>query len=98
MKTNTLILLALSTFLVTSCNKQKAAIDDRAEASKEAIDSRKDSVEAEAETAKEQTDTNAAIDKANIDAAKQPTKLNSTPTKKSSMHKPLLKKPASMHS
>lgn len=70
MKITAFSLLALSALALSSCNKQKAAIDARTDARQTAIDHEKEAVEASAKEATTQTDANAAIDKANIEAAK----------------------------
>jgi hypothetical protein len=70
MKSILLTTLALSTLLVVSCNKQKAAIDARTDTKQTAIDHEKEAVTAAAKEATAQTDANAAIDKANIEANK----------------------------
>lgn len=64
------VLIALAALFTISCNKEKVAINDSNEATKDAIDNRKDQVEADAKKAIEQTDANAEIDKARIEAAK----------------------------
>jgi len=69
MKRTALILIALTSLAVIGCNKQKAAIDAKTDATKDAINGRKDSVEAAAEDALKQTDANAKVNKANIEAA-----------------------------
>lgn len=63
-----LALIALSTFIVVSCDKQKADIDAKKESTISAIDNEKDAVNAAAENATKRTDINATIDKANIEA------------------------------
>ncbi len=70
MKLTAFALLALTTLAVSSCNKQKAAIDARTDASQNAIDHEKEAVDVAAKEALKQTNTNAEIDKANIQAGK----------------------------
>ncbi len=70
MKYTTLVILALAASFSVGCDKQKAAIDETKNATKEAIDMRKDEVNAVAKEATKQTDTNATIDKARIEADK----------------------------
>lgn len=70
MKFPTYTIAALAAILTTSCNKQKAAINESTEATKDAIDTRKAEVDANAKLATEQTDANAKIDKARIEADK----------------------------
>ena len=62
MKFPTYAIAALAAILTTSCNKQKAAINESTEATKDAIDSRKAEVDASAKYATEQTDANAKIE------------------------------------
>ena len=64
------ITIAIAAVLTVSCNKQKAAIDEKADATKDAIDMRKTEVNADAKDAIKKTDTNAKIDKARIEANK----------------------------
>ena len=71
MKHITLAILALSTFIVASCDKQKAAIDANTDAAKNAIEHQKDAVTDAAKELKAQTDVNATVDKANIEASKE---------------------------
>lgn len=70
MKHTKLIILALAALVSIGCDKQKAAIDDNNNATKEAIDIRKDEVSADAKEATKQTDANAMIEKARIEANK----------------------------
>jgi hypothetical protein len=65
-----LVILALAAGLSVGCDKQKTAIDDHKEATKEAINIRKDEVNTAAKKATAQTDANAKIDKAQIEANK----------------------------
>ena len=62
--------ILLATFVLVGCDKQKAAIEDNKEATKNAIDNRKDAVDAAAKEAKKQTDVDATIEKAKIEAQK----------------------------
>ncbi len=62
--------LVLSILVIVSCNKEKSAINAKAEATKDAIDKEKRDVNTAAANATQQTDHNAAVDKANIEAAK----------------------------
>ena len=62
---------ALSALLLASCNKEKSAISDKAQATKAAIDDEKRAVNTAAESATKQADLNAAIDKANVKANKE---------------------------
>lgn len=71
MKYSILPLLAVASLFVVSCNKEKAAIEDRKDAAKEAIEAKKDAAEKAAEQAKDQVDANAKTDKANIEASKE---------------------------
>ena len=64
------LLLAVSAFVIASCDKQKEAIDDATTAKKQAIDERKDAVNAAAKDAIKQTDVTGTVDKANIEANK----------------------------
>ena len=57
--------------LSVGCDKQKSAVNENKEATKEAIDIRKDEVNVAAKKATAQTDANAAIDKAQIEANKK---------------------------
>ncbi len=70
MKLTVLGLLVFATLSVSSCNKQKAAIDARSDASQNAIDREKEAVDLAAKEALKQTTANAAIDKASIEAGK----------------------------
>jgi hypothetical protein len=70
MKYSKFAIIAIAAVLTIGCNKQKAAIDDTEEATKEAIDARKAEVNADAKLATEQTDVNAKVDKAMIEANK----------------------------
>jgi uncharacterized iron-regulated membrane protein len=70
MKLTVFTLLALTTLVISSCNKEKAAINARTDASEKAINHEKQDVEAAAKEAVTRTDANAAIDKANIEASK----------------------------
>lgn len=70
MKHTKIIILALATTLLISCNKEKAAIDDRNDAVKEEINARKVEVDDAAKMATKQTETNATIDNAEIEATK----------------------------
>ena len=70
MKYPTYAIVAIATVLTIGCNKQKTAIDESTDATKEAIDTRKAEVTADAKYATEQTDVNAKIDKARIEANK----------------------------
>jgi hypothetical protein len=70
MKITALGLLVLATLLVSSCNKQKAAIDARSDATQNAIDREKEAVDLAAKEALKQNTANAAIDKASIEAGK----------------------------
>jgi hypothetical protein len=54
--------------LVSSCNKQKSAINETKDADQAVIESREEKVDANAKNAIEQTQINADIDKANIKA------------------------------
>lgn len=71
MKQTTLAILALSSFLIVGCDQQKAAIDSKAAATKEAIENTKDAVNTAAADATKQTDANATIVKADIEASKE---------------------------
>jgi hypothetical protein len=62
--------LALTTLFLAHCNKEKAAIDARSDATKTAIDDEKRGVNAAAENAIKQADLNAAENKADIEAGK----------------------------
>jgi PBP1b-binding outer membrane lipoprotein LpoB len=42
------VVIALAAFVLVGCDKQKSAIDDNKEATKNAIDNRKDAVDAQA--------------------------------------------------
>ena len=55
---------------LVGCNKEKAAIEDNKDMTKEVINDQKDAVDASAKAAKKQTDVNAEIDKAKIEAKK----------------------------
>ena len=70
MKTTKYLLVALAAVISIGCDKQKAAIDETKEATKEAIDMQKADVNASAKEATRQTDVNATIDKAVIEANK----------------------------
>jgi len=61
-------MLTLTAACLAGCDQQKALIEDKKEATKDAIDNRKDAVDAAAKDAKKQTEIDAAIDKAKIDA------------------------------
>jgi hypothetical protein len=65
-----LIPVVFAAFVLVACDKQKAAIDDKKEATKNVIDNRKDAVDAAATAAKKQTEVDAAIEKAKIEANK----------------------------
>ena len=62
--------ILLATFVLVGCDKQKAAIEDNKEATKNAIDTQKEAVDAAAKEAKKQTDMEATIEKAKIEAQK----------------------------
>ena len=70
MKYPTYTIVVIATILTIGCNKQKAVIDDKTDATKEAIDTRKGEVAEDAKYATERTDVNAKIDKARIEANK----------------------------
>jgi hypothetical protein len=70
MKLPTSAIATVLAILTIGCNKQKAAIDETEEATKEAIEARKSEVAADAKYATEKTDANAKIDKARIEADK----------------------------
>lgn len=70
MKTTKYFLITLAAAISFSCDQHKTAINDHAEATKEAIDVRKAEVNASAKDAIQQTDANATIDKAVIEANK----------------------------
>ena len=70
MKYTLTIILAFSAFLAVGCDKQKAAINDQNEATKDAIDLRKNEVNSAAKAATKQADANSVIDKAIIEANK----------------------------
>ena len=82
MKHTKFVILALAAILSVSCDKQKAAIDDSTQATKNAIDTRKDEVDAEAKAAVKQADKNAIIDKARIEANKDATQAQLDADKK----------------
>jgi hypothetical protein len=63
-------ILMFAVAISVGCNEKKAAINDRNDATKEAIDVRKNEVNAAAKEATKQTDANAALDKAKIEAGK----------------------------
>ena len=70
MKLTNYIILSLVAVLAIGCDKQKTAIEENKEATKEAIDMRKTEVDKAAKDATRQTDVNATIDKARIEANK----------------------------
>jgi len=70
MKYTTSLILAIAALFAVSCDKQKGAINNQNEATKDAIDLRKDEVNANAKEASKQADTNAEINKARIEANK----------------------------
>lgn len=70
MKLTAFALLILASLLASSCNKQKAAIDARTDATQNAIDREKEAVDLAAKAALKQNAANAAIDKASIEAGK----------------------------
>ncbi len=82
MKLTTTAFLALTTLFLAHCNKEKAAIDAQAHASKEVINDEKRAVNAAAENATKQADLNAAVDKANIEANKEITQAQLDADKK----------------
>ena len=59
-------IVAFSTLFIVACDKDKAAVEARTDATKDAIDNRKVEVKKAASDAIKQTDINANIDKANI--------------------------------
>lgn len=63
-------LAILSAMLLIGCNKEKAAIDESTDATKEVIESRKAEVNANANYANQKTDANAKMEKARIEANK----------------------------
>ncbi len=70
MMTKHITLGILAVCVLVGCDKEKAAIDDKKEATKDAIDNRKDAVDATAAAAKKQAEVDAAIEKAKIEANK----------------------------
>jgi len=65
-----LTLLALSTLVLVGCDQQKAAINDKTDYTKDALDDQKRAVAEEAADATKRSELNATIEKANIEAAK----------------------------
>jgi glycosylphosphatidylinositol transamidase (GPIT) subunit GPI8 len=68
-----LIILALAATLTVGCDKQKAAVNENKEATKEAIDkaqikANKDALQAQLDADKKKADAEAAAAKAKIDA------------------------------
>ena len=66
----TLPLIALSTLMLSSCDKEKAAVNAKNSANKEALDKQKVAVDAAAKDAQKQNTIDAEINKARIDANK----------------------------
>jgi hypothetical protein len=68
MKSKFIITTALAAMALASCDKQKAAVEAKADATKDSLNLDKEAVNAAADAAKKRTDVNAKIDKANIEA------------------------------
>ncbi len=68
MKSAQLAVLAIAALVSVSCDKQKEAVEEKREATREAIDDRKDEVDANAKQAIKQTEMDATINKALIEA------------------------------
>ena len=66
----TLPLIALSTLMLSSCDREKAAVNAKNSANKEAQDKQKVAVDAAAKDAQKQNAIDAEINKARIDANK----------------------------
>ena len=82
MKYTLSIILALAALLAVGCDQKKAAINEKTEATKDAIDTRKDQVNADAKEATKQADANAKLDKAKIEASKDATQAQLDADKK----------------
>jgi len=65
-----LIPFAIAALVLVGCDKEKAAIDNNAEATKTVINDEKVAVDAAAVEAKKQAEVNATIEKAKIEADK----------------------------
>ena len=77
-----LIPVALAAFVLVGCDKQNAASDAKADATKSAIDNRKDAVDVAAKDATKQADIDAAVEKARIEARKVATQAQLDADKK----------------
>lgn len=66
----TLPLIALSTLMLSSCDKEKAAVNAKNSANKEALEKQKVAVDAAAKDAQKKNTIDAEINKARIDANK----------------------------
>jgi hypothetical protein len=65
------LLVTLTAAALMSCDKQKTAIDESRDATKDVINQQKAEVDASAKDATRQADTTATIDKARIEANKE---------------------------
>jgi len=82
MKYLPLIILTLGAAFFGGCDEQRAAIEDKKEATKDAIDNRKTAVDTAAKEAKKQTDIDASVEKAKIEATKDATQAQLDADKK----------------
>jgi cell division septum initiation protein DivIVA len=68
MKLTSICILAVSALAVSSCNKQKEAVDDRASDAKQQLNQEKDALKPAAKQATDDVDANAEVQKARIKA------------------------------